>query len=307
MNIVIIGAGAMGSIFGAMLHPVARVTLVNRSTPHVEAIQRQGLTIEDAAGNRRLLRVEATTEPERLTPDFDLAIVFTKSYDTADAARTAESLLKADGLALTLQNGLGNLDVLLSAVGPGRAAAGVTSHGGTLVEPGLVRHAGAGPTLLGAPSPATNLAPVAEVFGRAGIATTVSPELDSVIWGKLVVNVGINALAAILRVPNGILGAEPVCERLMSAAVDEAVAVAKASGIALPYDDPLAYVKKVCADTGPNRASMLQDVLAGERTEIGVINRAIVDRGAALGVSTPVNRLLTEIVSALEATRAHRV
>lgn len=307
MKIVIIGAGAMGSIFGAMLQSVARVTLVDRITPHLKAVQAQGLTIEDAAGNRRLLRVETTTEPERLSPDFDLAIVFTKSYDTTGAARTARTLLTANGLALTLQNGVGNLDVLLSEVGPGRAAAGVTSHGGTLVEPGVVRHAGVGPTLLGAPSPATDLAPVADVFNRAGIATTVSPELDRVIWGKLVVNVGINALAAILRVPNGVLGEEPACEVLMAAAVGEAVAVAKASGIALPYDDPLAHVKKVCADTGPNRASMLQDVLAGARTEIGVINRAILDRGAALGVPTPVNRLLTEIVTALEATRDRRM
>ncbi|MFP4390741.1 MAG: ketopantoate reductase C-terminal domain-containing protein, partial [Desulfococcaceae bacterium] len=126
------------------------------------------------------------------------------------------------------------------------------------------------------------------------------------IWGKLVVNVGINALAALLRVPNGALAEVPVCDSLMAAAVEEAVAVARAREISLPYDEPLEKVRAVCRATAENRASMFQDIAAGRLTEVDVINGAVVREGAAAGVSTPVNRMLTDLIHAVEATAKYR-
>jgi 2-dehydropantoate 2-reductase len=135
----------------------------------------------------------------------------------------------------------------------------------------------------------------------------VSENLDSLLWGKLVINVGINAMAAILRVPNGIVGRTARCEPLMEKAVSEAVRVVNALNITLPYTNPLEHVKMVCQKTARNRASMLQDILKGKPTEIGVINRAIVKKGEELGIPTPYNRFLSEIIEALEATAEHRI
>ncbi|MFZ0614075.1 MAG: 2-dehydropantoate 2-reductase [Desulfobacterales bacterium] len=307
MRIAIIGAGAMGSIFGAMLSAVADVALVDNFERHVRAIRGNGLEIELNDGSIKNQAVFATARPEEVAPGVDLAIIFTKSYDTRQAAETARDLLAEKGIALTLQNGIGNLDVIAGVVGENRCAAGVTSHGGTLVHPGRVRHAGEGPTYIAAPSAAVDLGPVADVFTRAGIDVSLSGNLDTLIWGKLVINVGINALAAIVRVPNGILGITGECKAILAEAVAEAVQVAQALGIALPYDDPLAHVLAVCEKTAKNRASMLQDTLRGVRTEIGVINQAIVEKGVELGVATPCNRFLTATVLALEATAAQRI
>lgn len=308
MRIVIIGAGAMGSIFGAMLSSTSDVVLVDPLERHIAAIAENGLTVEGSGGTRKIFRLHGTTDPATLAPDFDLAVVFTKSPDTRDATATAKSLLKPAGLTLTLQNGLGNLDEIVRVLGPERALAGVTSHGGTMIGPGHVRHAGKGPTYIAGALPKTRgVAEVVAAFRTAGIDTSRTEDPDALIWGKLVINVGINALAAILRVPNGVLAGAPACEAVMAQAVAEAVAVAEALKIALPFGDPLAHVKEVCRKTAENRASMLQDILRGARTEVGVINGAIVDKGAALGVATPCNRFLSEIIAALEATAAHRV
>jgi 2-dehydropantoate 2-reductase len=170
-----------------------------------------------------------------------------------------------------------------------------------------VRHAGDGPTWIARAGPAERVAAaVCRLFNAAGIQTELTDDADALVWGKLIVNVGINALAALLRVPNGVLAAEPACERLMARAVAEAVAVAHARGIALPYPDPLAHVKAVCRRTAQNRASMLQDVLRGAPTEVAVINGAVARLAGELGLAAPVNTLLTALVAALEATAALR-
>ena len=308
MRIAIIGAGAMGSLFGAMLSAVADVWLIDPYEAHVRAIRENGLTIEKGDGSSETYFLSATTDSAEIGSDADLAIIFTKSYLTEEAAQTAKPLLGKNGVALTLQNGVGNLDVIAEAVGEDRAIAGVTSHGGTLLGPGRVRHAGEGPTYIaGASSDVACLSEIAETFRATGIETEVSDNLDSLIWGKLLINVGINALAAILRVTNGVLGITPRCEKIMAEAVAEAVAVAAALKIELPYADPQKQVKMVCEKTAANRASMLQDILRGARTEVGVINRAIVKKGETLGIPTPCNLFLSRMIEALEATAEERL
>jgi 2-dehydropantoate 2-reductase len=308
MRIVIIGAGAMGSIFGAMLSTASEVTLVDPFEAHIRAIVENGLTLERNDGSREIFRLHGTSDPAALAPDFDLAVIFTKSPETRSAALTADALLKPGGMAITLQNGLGNLDEVSRVLGTSRSLVGVTSHGGTMIGPGHVRHAGEGPTFVAGAAPDTRgIQAVVSAFQAAGIATEQTDDPDSLIWGKLIINVGINALAAILRVPNGTLAQVPSCETIMARAVAEAVAVAERLDIALPYDDPLARVKLVCRKTAENRASMLQDILKGARTEVGVINRAVVENGERLGVPTPCNRFLSEIIEALEATASHRI
>ncbi len=308
MKIGIIGAGAMGSLFGAMLSKASEVYLVDINKEHVEAIRTKGLVVRNMDGSKSVFDVFATSRHEELPGKMDLAVVFTKSYHTRDAAETARAVLDRSGVALTLQNGVGNLEILRDVLGEENAVAGVTSHGGDFTGPGEVRHAGKGSThIAGLPSKTKLLQDVVRTFNAAGIETGLSDDVESLVWGKLIVNVGINALTAIFRVRNGVIGAAPECSRIMEQAVAEAVEVARALGVKLPYDDPLAQVQKVCEATAANRASMLQDILKGAGTEIGAINGAIAKRGEALGIGTPVNLLLTQIVEALEATAQHRI
>jgi 2-dehydropantoate 2-reductase len=306
MRITIIGAGAMGSLFGGLLASVAEVGLVDPWREHVEAIRHEGLRLVEPDGEK-VISITATTDPGQIAPT-DLAIVFLKSHQTEWGAEMARGILKPDGMALTLQNGLGNRDVLARVLGAARAWQGVTAHGATLLGPGKVRHAGRGPTHLETRAEIADRAEqMAGLFQQAGIETHLSSDLDSLIWGKLVINVGINALTGILRVPNGMLSElGPACA-LMDAAVEEAMQVARAKGIRLPYDDPIQKVHDVSAATGANRSSMLQDVLRGSLTEIDVINGAIVREASALGLQAPVNKMLTELIKAIEAGYSTRV
>ncbi len=307
MKIAIIGAGAMGSLFGAMLSPVSDVYLINHFKAHIQAIREKGLKIENSDGSVRTYSVFAATDPGEVDEEIDLAVIFTKSYSTKAAAISAKQLLGEKGLMITLQNGLGNPEIIADVVGMERTLTGVTSHGATLVCPGHIRHAGQGPTYIAGPSRhADFLKQIAETFTAGGIKVQVSENIETLIWGKLLVNVGINALAAILRVPNGVLGKTPACQKIMNSAVSEAEAVAHALNISLPYSNPPEQVRKVCADTAANRASMLQDILKRSCTEVAFINGAIVKKGNALGIPTPCNAFLCEIMEALEATSENR-
>ena len=308
MEILIIGAGAMGSLFGERLCKVAAVTFLTTTPDHQAVISREGLQVTGMDGTVRRADVRVISNPEQYDRQAGLILVCTKARATGVAARAALPLLAPDGLMLTLQNGLGNLEQIVDVVGPSRAAAGTTAQAATLMTPGHVRHAGTGPTVLAsAPGLSGKIEAVAELFNRAEIDTRVVGDVDSLLWSKLIVNVGINALAALLRVPNGVLAGIPECELLMTEAVAEAVAVARAVGVNLNGEEQLDRVRQVCARTSANRASMLQDILRGAPTEVDVINGAVVAKGRETGVPTPLNQFLVQCIKALEATSVHRL
>ncbi|MDH4136757.1 MAG: 2-dehydropantoate 2-reductase [Anaerolineae bacterium] len=307
MRIAVVGAGAMGSLFGGKLSAVAEVTLLDPWAEHVAAMQRKGLSIVELDGSQTTVPVTATTDPAAV-PTVDMALIFVKAHATRQASQWASRFLAPDGLALTLQNGVGNADVMAEVLGSGRVVAGVTSHGATLLGPGQVRHAGKGPTHIATrPEIAVKLSDVATVFEQAGFEVHLSDDLESLMWGKLIINVGINGLTAILRVPNGQLVEIPTANALMAQAVAEAEAVCQAKGVTLPYDDPLGRVQEVARATAANRSSMLQDVLRGVPTEIGVINEAIVREGKRLAVSTLANEFIVTTIRAIEDSYAVRV
>ena len=308
MEILIIGAGAMGGLFGSLLAPLAEVCLYTTNAVHAQIINRDGLTLIAMDGTIRRAGIRVLTDLEQYDRRADLILLCTKARSTDEAARAAQRVLAEDGLMLSLQNGLGNLERISAVVGEKRACAGITSQAATLVAPGQVRHAGCGPTVLAAgPGQAEKIAIIAGLFNRAGIHTRIDEDGEALLWSKLIVNVGINALTALLRVPNGILVQIPECELLMTQAVDEAVAVARALRVNLACEAQAERVRQVCTLTSANRASMLQDVLRGAPTEIDVINGAVVAKGREVGVPTPVNVLLTQLIKALEATASHRI
>jgi 2-dehydropantoate 2-reductase len=304
MKIGIIGAGAMGSLYGGKLAAAgAEVVLYDISRPHVEAVNASGLAIlELADGKENVVRLKATVVPGDLS-DADVLLVFVKSSATAAAARQFAGLAKPDAIVVTLQNGLGNEQILREAFGAERTAAGVTSQGATFLGPGRVRHAGTGPTHLCMPDN-SKLAPLVEALERAGFETHVEKSIDSLVWSKLVINVGINALTALTGLPNGRLLDFPQLRALMADLVSEAVNVAAARGVGLTYAEPLAMVYTVAEKTGRNRSSMLQDFDHKRPSEIDFINGAIVREAEGLGIEVPVNRTVTRVVQALDALNA---
>ena len=301
MNITVIGAGAMGSLFGALLAEAGKtVTLLDIRREHVDAVNANGLSIEKA-GARRIVPIQATTDPDRIGST-DLSIVFVKSPHTAAAAKTAARLSGKTGLVLTLQNGMGNADMLAEILESSQIIAGTTSHGATFLGPGTIRHAGEGDTVIGPWSTAgmTGAEKVAEVFHRANIVTRVVVDVRTVLWEKLLINVGINAITALSGIKNGQILQLEWSRQLSREAVEEAMAVAHAQGIAID-GDPVEKVFQVAAATGPNRSSMGQDVDNCRLTEIAAINGFIVRIAEKAGVPVPVNRTLAALVETLQA------
>lgn len=308
MKVAIVGSGAMGSVYGYYLARSGHdVVLVDVWREHVDAINRSGLEMEEDGAVLRV-PVKATTEAAEAGVA-DLVLVFVKSYHTAAAAEAARRIAGPETLVLTLQNGLGNAEIISAAVGDGRTACGTNAHGATLLGPGRVSHRGTGETLFGpmCGEVTGQILRVVDAFNAAGLPARATANAAGAIWGKVLVNVGINALTAILRIPNGALLEYPSSRAVMAQAVTEGATVAGGKGIALPYEDPVAHCEAVAKATGANHSSMLQDVLNGRRTEIDFINGAVVREGAALGVPTPINSTVAAMVRTIEASYAARV
>lgn len=300
MKIIIVGAGAMGSLFGALLAESGHeVRLLDVWKEHVEAINEKGLSVE-REGQIRSVFLRATMDP-REAGKAELVIVFVKSNQTEKAAETARVVLRENGWVLTLQNGMGNADAIARVVPAFRVLAGTTSHGATMLEPGKVRHAGVGPTVIGTWSGEDLIGPqkVAACFSRAGIETTVAEDVRSLVWNKLLVNVGINAITALTGIRNGELLHLESTRWIARTAVEEAMAVARSLGVQI-RDDAVTGVFKIAEATGENRSSMGQDVDHKRRTEIGAINGYVVREAEKFGLPTPVNRTLTGLIETLE-------
>jgi 2-dehydropantoate 2-reductase len=299
MRILILGTGAMGCMFAARLAANADVWMAGEWAEGVAAVGQDGIHVVDPDGRLWRASVKATTDPGEVPPA-DIALVLVKSYQTSRAAQWAARCLAADGLAVTLQNGLDNLPRLAAEVGAARAAVGVTYNGATLLGPGEVRHVVVLPTYLAAPNGfAARLETLAQLLDDAGLEAQVTQDVDGRLWGKALANAAINPLTALWRVTNEGPLARPERRELLRALALEVAAVAAARRVTLPFDDPIAYVESVCRATGANRSSMLQDVERGRPTEIDSITGVIVAEAKRLGVPVPVNEAAWKLVRAL--------
>ncbi|MBW1955986.1 MAG: 2-dehydropantoate 2-reductase [Deltaproteobacteria bacterium] len=303
MKIAVIGAGAMGSLFGALLAEAgSNVWLVDVWKEHVAAVNERGLIFE-TKGKQRTVKIRATLDPAEVG-SARLVIVFVKSTHTAAASRTAALLAGTDGTVLTLQNGMGNAELLAAAAPAEQIVVGTTSHGATLLGPGHIRHAGKGPTVIGPWSKTgggmNRAKDAAAVFNEASITTEVVEEVLPVLWNKLIINVGINAITALTGIKNGQLLDLEATRHLSAAAVEEAMAVARAQGVSV-REDAVDHVLAVAEATAANRSSMGQDVDQKRTTEIDAINGYVVRSAEALGLAVPVNRTLTALIQTLQA------
>ena len=304
-DILLMGTGALATLFAARLSEAGHSVHMLGTWQHgLHALQKNGARLSDADGNEHGYPVHATDDP-REVQGVKQAIVLVKSWQTERAARQLKECLALDGLALTLQNGLGNYEVLDEILrhssasqdkpGPVRVSLGITTTGATLLEPGLVRVGGEGMISL---ERNQALGPLEAALRSCRFNVNTVDDAQSLVWGKLVVNAAINPLTALLGIPNGQLLIRPNVRKMMAALACETADVANAEHVHLPFSDPVSAVEHVARETAANYSSMFQDVKRGSPTEIDAICGAVSQRGDAHGIPTPYNHACWKLVHA---------
>jgi 2-dehydropantoate 2-reductase len=303
-RVAVVGAGAVGGYFGGMLARAgAHVTLIGRPL-HVDVWTHDGLFL-DSVNFQERIPVAATTEVEA-SRDADLVLFSVKTLDTEDAARQLARHVRGDALVVSLQNGVDNVERMRAAAALDPIAA-VVYVASSMPAPGRVKHGGRGDLLIGdlpgrsgAPREAS-LARVASWFEAAGVPCRLSPDIEADLWIKLITNAALNAISAVAKATYGDIVAIPESRETSRQLVTECVAVARASGVALPADDFVQIVWGFAEKVGPIYSSTAQDLDRRKRTEIDALNGFVVRRGAELGVPTPVNQSLLALVKLREA------
>ena len=294
--ILIIGTGALGSLFAARLAGAGiPVTMLGTWQEGLDAIHRNGVRLIDANGDEHRHPVHDTADPREVIGARH-ALVLVKAWQTERAAQQLAQCLAQNGLAVTLQNGLGNRETLIQRLGRERVALGVTTTGATLLEAGRVLAGGEGPISIER-HPA--FGPLEEALRSANFNIHEVEDARSLIWGKLVIKSAINPLTALLRIPNGELLERPSARDMMRALANETAQVAAAERIDLPFPDPVAAAEEVARKTASNRSSMLQDILRGAPTEIDAICGAIVNKAQPHGLAVPVNWSCWQLIRAI--------
>jgi len=303
MHIAILGAGAMGSLFGGLLAEAGhRVTLLDVDDAHLNAINETGLRLTTDAGERTVANLEAL-RPEAAMQPADLLILFTKTLHTQAALGAARAVLGSHTAVLSLQNGLGNAERLGQFADPARVMIGVTTWPADKNGPGRVSSHGAGTIrLMSADGAATPmLSRTVEALNDAGLACTADADVWAAIWEKVAFNAALNSLCAVTGCTVGELTNVADGESLALKIVAEVAAVARAHGVAVDEAHVSENVRYALAHHRAHRPSMLQDVLAGRRTEIEAINGAVVEAARFKAIAVPHTQTLLQLVRLVDA------
>lgn len=305
MRIAIIGVGAMGSIYAGLLADEGghEVIAIDSWADHVDAINKGGLRVEGASGDRTV-KLKATTNPADVR-DADLVIIATKHDGVEAAARAALEIAKPDAPILTIQNGLGSADLVAGIVGSDRIMMGVVGgFGASMKGPGHAHHNGMEFLRLGEMDGGMTerLEKVAEAWRAGSFKVLTFDDIHKMVWEKLICNCTYSGTCAMTGLRVGEVQEDPYAWSIASACALEAFNVARAKGIALDFDDPVAYVRNFGQKIPNARPSMLLDHMAGRKAEIENINGAIPREGGKLGVATPVNSTLVALLRAKEAS-----
>ena len=303
MKIAVVGAGAMGSVYAGLLARAGNeVWAVDVWRDHIEAIRAAGLRIEGASGDH-VVRLRATTDAEEVEA-CELVVIATKARHVADAARAAEPMLGPDTAVLTIQNGLGNGETVSGVLGEDRVAIGVAGgFGASVVGPGHVHHAGMELIRLGEmKGPVTpRLDRIATLWSEAGFRVRTFDDIHQLIWEKLICNGAYGAVCALTDLTVGGVMDDPHAWSVAAACAREGYAVARASDIAVDFDDPVDYIHAFGSRVRDSRPSMWQDVQARRPSEVDAINGGIAKSGREVGVPTPAHDLLIALLKAKEA------
>ena len=312
MEIAIVGAGILGSIFGSLFSRKGfDVTLIEVLQERVNLIEREGLWMQWPDGNRTHERIAITSQPEAVGVK-DVVMVAVKGYHTRSAIEGARPMIGEDTIVLSVQNGLGNLEKLADSVGPERVVGGITAHSGMPVSMNEVRYVGGlGPLLVIGPYDGVSrpgFENMVAQFQSVGLDVQPTSDINGVIWKKLIANVSTNVVAALTGLTGGTAVQHEPSVKIIEALSLELARVAKAKGIDLPeLEDPLDFSLKAFASTKDNRVSMLQDVEARRPTEIGNLNEVIVSEGRRFNIPTPYNEAVSWLIRGVEESNRQKL
>ena len=298
MKIVIVGAGAIGSLFGALLSKNNKVFLVGRA-PHITAIQHNGLNIN---GKTHLhVKLSAVESVKDIPCSPKLILLTVKSYDTETAIKNTLPLIHDETVVVSLQNGLDNIEKIEHIVDIDCIIAGITTHGAIFSKPGVIRHTGKGKTILGEldGTRSKRLENIVRLFNEAGIETQVSDDVVKEIWAKAIINSSINPLTAFFNCKNGYLLENPLLHQVIEAICEESTNIVQAEGIKLTTPDMIKRTKEVIRDTANNYSSMLQSVQQRKKTEIDSMNGKLITIGKQHRIDTSLNKILVELITSL--------
>lgn len=301
LKIAIIGAGAMGSLYGGYLSRADNeVYLVDIWEEHINKINDAGLKIIEDKEEIIVNPIGVINSKE--VGVVDLVLIFVKSIHTRNAIESNLSIIDDNTIVLSLQNGYGNGEDIGAFVNKDSIILGTTSHGATMLEPGIIKHAGIGATYIGKLIGENDekVKRIENLLNKAGFETIISDNIMELIWSKLLVNVGINALTGILEIKNGKLLESDESKELLTLVVSEGVEIANGLGLNFEKEEIIKNVMNVAKATGENKSSMLQDILNKRKTEIDKINGAIVKEGLKIGIKTPANLILTNLIKVKE-------
>jgi 2-dehydropantoate 2-reductase len=304
--VVVGGAGAMGGVWASSLSRAGHdVTILDVAKEAIAVINRDGVTVEESDGSTMVTPVPATDRADEIG-SCDVAIIFTKAHHTRSAAELVKLAINSTTTVVSLQNGWGSAGVLAEVFEPEQIAIGVTYHGATVVSPGRLIHTlNTGPTFLGPyvdGAPLDRATGIGDAMTTAGFPTTVTADVMTEVWKKLIVNSSGLPVASLTGLTTGGMGASEDLMRVCDALVAEGVEVARAKGYSIDVADWIAAVRGVLARGGKGKASMLQDVEARRKTEIEVINGAIVREADELGIDVPLNRAMLALIQGIEAS-----
>ena len=309
-KVAVVGAGAVGSFYGAMLARAGHAVVLIGRPAHVDAIRRDGLRLE-MAGKSESLTIDASSEIAA-AHGADLVLVSVKSTDTEAVARELAPALARDAVVVSLQNGVENADVIARHVAATVVPA-VVYVATAMPAPGIVRHHGRGDLVVGPrtraaardPALAGRLEAIASFFATAGVAVKVSADVVAELWSKLMVNCAYNAISALAQSSYGEMVALAPIRELQRTVVGEVVAVAAASGVELPLAAAVEAMERIAPAMPAQLSSTAQDLARGKPSEIDHLNGFVVRRGRELGIATPANQALHALVKLVESRQAN--
>lgn len=304
MKVCIVGAGAMGSMYGALLiRSGVEVVFYDSWIEHIDQIRQNGLRLTGITGDFTV-QAEAHSDPAKI-PTCDLCIVQASTYQTEQAAHVAAQVLGDQGFCLTLQNGVGNIETLSAVLGKQRILGGLSYHSAAIIAPGHMDHTHAGPTWIGELDQAKSdrLTALKGLLTGAGFTPQIVDDIEGFIWGKFIHNCAINAVCAAGGLRVGEIMMYPSADAFQTKIIDEILAVIEAKGIRVPEVDPKSAIKAFCKIKF-NRPSMLQHQQDKRRSEINALNAVVVSEGKRLGVPTPFNEALVMMIQTIDARNA---
>lgn len=307
MKIVIIGAGAMGCLYGGYLSKKNEVILLDSYQPQIDAINEKGITIKEEDGSEQHFATVKAYKSGEHNEQADLVIVFVKSTFTADALEINKNLFGDHTIVMTLQNGAGNDRKIAKYVKQENIVIGTSKHNSQNLGNATCKHSGTGATTIGSNCEATEtLKKIAAMLEECGFKAVISDDIQRIIWSKLFVNLSINTFTAITRTPIGYMVQNEYAWDFAKRLIYEAVEVAEEDGTYFDRREVLESVRQTCIDAGAGFSSMYQDVTKGIRTEIDAINGAIVEQAKLYGVPVPYNSLIVDLIHAIEGSYPYR-